>query len=67
MMGISARISASKRLGLTVPFAVAASRMAISHQSTINPEISAENVLAVMERDEISVTSTLWENSQFSG
>lgn len=39
----------------SLPFAVAASRMAISHQSTINPEISAENVLAVMERDKIAV------------
>lgn len=39
----------------TLPFAVAASRMAISHQSTINPGISAENVLALMERDGIKV------------
>ncbi|MCI8653587.1 MAG: winged helix-turn-helix transcriptional regulator [Angelakisella sp.] len=39
----------------TLPFAVAASRMAISHQSTINPGISAENVLAVMEQDGITI------------
>lgn len=38
-----------------LPFAVAASRMAISHQNTINPSISAENVAAVLERDEIIV------------
>ncbi len=38
-----------------LPFAVAASRMAISHQSTINPNISAENVLAVVEQDHIKV------------
>ncbi len=38
-----------------LPFAVAASRMAIAHQNTINPGISAENVLAVMERDRITI------------
>lgn len=39
-----------------LPFAVAASRMAISHRNTINPEISKKAVEAVMERDEITVT-----------
>ena len=38
-----------------IPFAVAASRMAIAHQNTINPNISADNVLAVMEQDQITV------------
>lgn len=38
-----------------LPFAVAASRMAISHRSTINPGISAQAVAAVMERDGITV------------
>ena len=38
-----------------LPFAVAASRMAIAHQNTINPNISADNVLAVMEQDQITV------------
>lgn len=38
-----------------LPFAVAASRMAIAHQHTINPNISAENVRAVMEADHITV------------
>lgn len=38
-----------------LPFATAASRMAIAHQQTINPGISAENILAVMERDKITV------------
>ena len=39
----------------TLPFAVAASRMAISHQNTINPGISAKNVRAVVERDGLAV------------
>lgn len=39
-----------------LPFAVAASRMAISHRNTINPDISRSAVAAVMERDEITVT-----------
>lgn len=38
-----------------LPFAVAASRMAIAHQRTINPGISAEKVLALMEQDKIAV------------
>ncbi len=39
----------------TLPFAVAASRMAIAHQNTINPNISAENILAVVEGEHIAV------------
>lgn len=39
----------------TLLFATAASRMAISHQNTINPNISAENVWAVAERDGLTV------------
>jgi len=38
-----------------LPFAVAASRMAICHQNTINPGISADNVRALLEEDEIKV------------
>ena len=41
----------------SLAFAIAASRMAIAHQSTINPGINAENVLEVMERDGIVVKS----------
>lgn len=39
-----------------LPFAVAASRMAIAHRSTINPDISEQAVMSVLERDEIAVT-----------
>lgn len=39
-----------------LPFAVAASRMAVAHRSTINPDITEKAVEAVMERDEIVVT-----------
>ena len=39
----------------TLIFATAASRMAISHQNTINPNISAENVWAAAERDGLTV------------
>lgn len=39
-----------------LPFAVAASRMAISHRNTINPDISAAAVAELMTRDEITVT-----------
>lgn len=39
-----------------LPFAVAASRMAISHRNTINPDISAQAVAATMKQDEITVT-----------
>lgn len=38
-----------------LPFATAASRLAIAHHQTINPAVTAENVLAVMERDGITV------------
>lgn len=39
-----------------LPFAVAASRMAISHRDTINPDISEKAVEEVMARDEITIT-----------
>lgn len=39
----------------TLLFATGASRMAISHQNTINPNISAENIWALVERDHLTV------------
>ena len=39
-----------------LPFAVAASRMAVSHQCTINPDISKQTVMSALERDGIAVT-----------
>ena len=39
-----------------LPFAVAVSRMALSHRNTINPDISREAGAAAMERDKIAVT-----------
>ena len=43
--------------GEALPFATAAARMAIAHQNTINPNISAENVWEVARRERLACRS----------